>query len=150
MKWNSQDIKNPTKETKCLLCSQSSDFGLRPSTTLNEQHHHKLKKKLSVTSFQYSWTGEEVCTVLQTEVLTGTCPFERVQFHLPTLGAVLRLTYGLPVHGGEVRFSQINREGSLYCLGLHMLLLSGRVYVVNTPRVEGTDGFLKALKHRSK
>lgn len=97
-------------------------------------------------SFQSSWTGEEEWTILQTEVLISTCPFE--MFHssdLPTFGAVLRLAYGLPVHGGEVCFSQVNRVGSLNLLRLHVLLLRGRVYVVNTPGIEGTDGFLEAL-----
>lgn len=73
----------------------------------------------------------------------------RVQFRLTTLGAELRLAYGLPVHGGEVCISQVNREGSVYSLGLHVLLLRGRVYVVDTPGVEGADGFLKALNVRN-
>lgn len=101
-------------------------------------------------SFQSSLTGEKECMILQTEVLTSTCPFEMSRScDLPTLGAVLCLAYGLPVHGGEVRFSQVNREGCLNSLRLHMLLLRGRVYVVNAPGIEGTDGFLEALNARN-
>ncbi len=98
-------------------------------------------------SFQSSWTGEEELTILQTEVINSTCPFWDVPpfGDLPPFGAVLCLAYGIPVHGGEVGISQVNREGSLNLLRLHMLLLRGRVYVVNTPGIEGTDGFLEAL-----
>ncbi len=98
-------------------------------------------------SFQSSWTGEEEWTILQTEVINSTCPFWDVPpfGDLPPFGAVLCLAYGIPVHGGEVGISQVNREGSLNLLRLHVLLLRGRVYVVNTPGIEGTDGFLEAL-----
>lgn len=68
---------------------------------------------------------------------------------LLTHWAVLRLAYGLPVHGCKVRFSQVNCKGSFNLLRLHVLLLRGRVYVVNTPGVEGTDGFLEALNAKN-